>query len=167
MLVIIHADHDQGPIVLDPSWQCEGSHLLLSGAATAFDSADLPDGAGRPDSRIMTLQSLAPPSSSFEVLRECARSLRHFLASYASPIHFRRLSAAATTVNPDALCDSAEFASGPVSWQQDCSGEVTMFSLAPIVASSPLLAAVAEELMKHDLKDTRRFEFLAAAFTGY
>lgn len=157
MLVIIHAEHDRDPVMLAPNLPRAGDRLLLAGPPGAFDPAGIPPQTGATGASTMRLAELDASRTAFGLLADAARLLRDILAADAQEITYRRAGAAEDL--PDTTA--------PVSWTLDETGRVISFRLTASVASSPLLARLAAELMDRDMKDDKRFAFLASAFSGY
>lgn len=155
MMMILHAQPGAARMILSRDLSDGDGLLILAGSAQDFDDGDLPVRVGAVGGRVLRLEYLHAQPGAFGVLADCARMFPAILAHRLRGLAYRRVVDAA-----DRIGDA------PVMWSTDAAGEVTAFDLAPMVASSPLLAGLTRDLSARAMDDDRRFRFLAAAFAG-
>lgn len=156
---IIHAQASQPVVDVSADLLEDNDFIVLMGAVGAFDDRSLPTPAGRVGGRILRVTLMHPQISAFEVLTRCAASFRQLLAENLVSLHY---------IQPEEESELAQQGSprASVAWRSSLAGTVTEFRLAAVVASSPLLVPVTQDLSHRPMTDDRRFAYLAAAFAG-
>ncbi|WP_042245998.1 hypothetical protein [Paracoccus sp. PAMC 22219] len=156
MVVILHAKADQPVQLLSAELLKENDFIVLAGPVGAFDASGWDTAPGEVGGAVLRVSHLTPRHSAFEVLAECLCLCQRLLAEHLCELRYYQ-----PQDEQDALHDDT-----PVAWSALPDGSVTAFRLAPMVASSPLLATVSRDLAGRTMTDDRRFTFLAAAFAG-
>lgn len=138
---------DSFPVIIG-----EGEVLQAVRSAVAADDAA---------ARIRFVEYIGQPPAAFQVLADVTRLFRTYLSEHLTEIRYLKLRPDYGDNAPDAAPAEAD----AISWQHDPSGEVQAFRLPPLIASSPLLPWLVQELNTKSLDDARCFATLTAAFS--